>query len=357
MNDSDETNVSDRLNFFPFYERISVKLLGNVVSKICISAILGLAFLALHYATAGNKIYSDWSWFLAVLISTTMLCLYFATATLHTLVSMLARQRAHPENQRSLPDLTRILSNRNFVLVGSFFGILNCAVGYSFGPPYSGGLEMTTILIGFFLVGFISGMAMLGIYGVFVTISRFSEAAALSFDFTAPDNCGGTLFIGDTLVAFSSATLIVGVMISIYIANTDWKSIESWPISSLKNLWIVFPYIMSLVVLIAPAVPLHNELIRFKVEQEALLKNRLAEIRNSLADHQADTALRKDLRDDYEFGRSVRSDLHNMRTWPFGIGARLTYIVVFVSNVITSKNIVPNPFAGWIKFLTNLVSG
>jgi hypothetical protein len=221
MRSSDEKKIPDRLNFYPFYERVSVKLLGNVISKICISTLLGFAFLALHYATAGNKIYSDWSWFLAVLISTTMLCLYFATATLHTLVSMLARQRSHTEKQGSLPDLTRTLSNRNFVLVGSFFGLLNCTVGYSFGPPYSGNLEMATILIGFFLVGFISGMAVLGIYGVFVTISRFSEATALSFDFTAPDNCGGTLFVGDTLVAFSSATLIVGVMISIYIVNTD----------------------------------------------------------------------------------------------------------------------------------------
>jgi hypothetical protein len=216
---------------------------------------------------------------------------------------------------------------------------------------------MATILIGFFLVGFINGMAVLGIYGVFVTIRRFSEAAALSFDFTAPDNCGGTLFIGDTLVAFSSATLIVGVMISIYIANTHWERIESWQIDSLKNAWIVFPYIMSLVVLIAPAVPLHNELIRFKVEQEAVLKKRLAEIRSTLANHQANTARRKDLRDDYEFGRSVRSDLHNMRTWPFGIGARLTYVVVFVSNIITSKSTVPNPFAGWIKFLASWVFG
>jgi len=351
MSNSDETKVSDCLNFFPFYERFNIKLVGSVISRICISALLGFSFLALHYALIGNKIYADWSWFLAVLIIVTMLCLYFATATLHTLVSAMARQRPPPDKQALLPDLTRILSDRNFVLVGSFFGILNCIVGYSFGLPYSNHSEIATILIGFFLAGFISGMAVLGIYGVYVTITGFSKAAALSFDFTEPDNCGGTLFIGDRLVAFSSVTLIVGVMISFYINRTPWTGVETWWFITLKYFWIAFPYIMSLVVLIVPAVPLHNELLRYKVEQESLLKSRLTGIRRSLTDHQPDVAQRKELRDDYEFARSVRSDLHKMQTWPFGIGARLTYLVIFITNLITSKNIVPNAASAWIKWL------
>ncbi len=356
MSNSDETKISDCLSFFPFYERFNVKLVGSAISKICISALLGFSFLALHYATIGNKIYKDWSWFLAVLITVTMLCLYFATATLHTLVSAMARQRPPLDKQASLPDLTRILSDRNFILAGSFFGILNCIVGWSFGLPYSNHSEMASILIGFFLAGFISGMAVLGIYGVCVTIGGFSKVAALSFDFTEPDNCGGTLFIGDRLVAFSSVTLIVGVMISFYITKTPWMGFETWWVITLKCFWIVFPYIMSLVVLIVPAVPLHNELMSYKVEQEALHKRRLTEIRRSLTDHEPNAAQRKELRDDYEFARNVRSNLHKMQTWPFGIGARLSYLVIFITSLIISKNIEPNAALALIKWLISLAS-
>jgi hypothetical protein len=354
MRSSDDKKIPDHLNFYPFYERFNVKLVGNVISRIGISALLGFAFLALHYAAIGDKIYDDWSPFLAFLISATMLFLYYCTATLRTLISAMARQRPPPAKKASLPDLKCLLSDRNFILVGAIFGILNCTVGYKFGLPYFDGFARATILIGYFLSGFIGGMAVLGIYAVCVTINGFSRAAALSFDFTAPDGCGGTLFIGEALVVFSSVTLIAGVMISVYIFNTNWKGDQTWWVIALKYFWIVFPYILSLVVLIVPAASLHNELMRFKVEQEALLKSRLAEIRRSLAKHQSDTAQRKDLRDDYEFGQSARRDLHKMRTWPFGIGARLSYFVVFTGNFITSKNLVSNTVSPWIKSLTSL---
>src|ERR1700722_19007850 len=137
MSSSDETKVSNCLSFFPFYERFDVKPLGNVISKICISACLGFVFLALHCATNGGEIYDDWSPFLAFLISATMLCLYYSTATLRTLVSALVRQRPPSTKKTSLPGLKSLLSDRNFILAGLFFGILNCIVGYNFGSPYS----------------------------------------------------------------------------------------------------------------------------------------------------------------------------------------------------------------------------
>jgi len=350
MRSSDEAKVSSQLKFYPFYERLNVKLAGTVVSKIGISALLGLAFLALHYAAIGKQVFSDWSWFLAVLIGVVMLCLYFATATLRTLVAALVLQRPPPGKLASLTALTRILSDRNFVFAGSLGGLVNCIAGYSFGLPYAGAPAAITILIGYFLAGFICGMAVLGIYAVCVTIVRFSETPGHFFDFTAPDGCGGTLFVGQALVVFSSVSLIAGVMISIYIIKTNWTGQELWWAASLKGFWIVAPYIMSLLVLIVPAIPLHSELLRFKEEQEVLLKRRLAEIRKSLEDHQSDAAQRKDLRDDYEFGQSVRRDLHKMRTWPFGTGTGLTYIGVFGSNVIASKSIVANTLT-WLRTL------
>lgn len=159
MRSSDEAKVSSQLKFYPFYERLNVKLAGTVVSKIGISALLGLAFLALHYAAIGKQVFSDWSWFLAVLIGVVMLCLYFATATLRTLVAALVLQRPPPGKLASLTAMTRILSDRNFVFAGSLGGLVNCIAGYSFGLAYAGAPAAITILIGYFLAGFICGMA------------------------------------------------------------------------------------------------------------------------------------------------------------------------------------------------------
>ena len=59
--------------------------------------------------------------------------------------------------------LTRILSDRNLVLAGLFFGLLNCGFGYAFGLPYSKALAVATILSGYFLAGSVCGLAVFGI--------------------------------------------------------------------------------------------------------------------------------------------------------------------------------------------------
>src|SRR6266404_919941 len=80
----------DDQKFFPFYERIANRLChGYVAGRIVVSVVLGLAFLVPHYG--GNWLWgkevNDWSWLLGVLITTTMLCLYYATHTLKTMFS------------------------------------------------------------------------------------------------------------------------------------------------------------------------------------------------------------------------------------------------------------------------------
>jgi hypothetical protein len=351
MSNSDETKISDRIDFCPFYERFNVRFLGSALSRLCISGLLGFTFLALHYAAIGKKVFSDWSWFLALLISVTMLCLYIATATLRSILSTIALQHPPDSKLRALAGATRLLSDRLFILAGSIIGLSNCIVGYSIGLPYTNGAAVITILIGYFVAGFVGGMAVLGILGVCIIVVRFSEAPGHIFDFTAPDSCGGTLFIGQALVVFSSVTLIAGVMISVYIVETNWTGGDAWLIALLKDFWIVIPYVLSLVVLIVPAIPLHNELMKFKEEREASFKFELAKIRASLEDRRSDAAQRKELRDDYEFKQNVRKDLHRMRTWPFGTGASVTYLVIFAGNAITSKSAWTNTLSWWMKSL------
>jgi len=326
----------DDLKFLPFYERLTIRFPGYIIGKVLVSALLGLAFLAAHYVSIGNEVFEDWSWFLSALISTAMLCLYYATHTLRIILPEMDMRLRPDGDEVYMTPLKRILSDRNFILAGFFFGLLNCGFAYGFGLPYSKGLAVVTILSGYFLAGFVCGMAVFGIYGVSVSISAFSREAKRSLDFTSPDCCGGTLFLGEALVVFSSVTLIVGVMISVYVLKADWtRDNTSW-IILLKCFWIVFPYLMSLVALIAPAVPINNELREYKMEQEVVLQRRLTKIRKRLEDNNLDAAARKDLRETYEFHKSVRKDLHRMRTWPYGLGANLKYFAVVVANLFAS---------------------
>src|ERR1700704_3309921 len=85
----------DAEKFFPFYERIACRIPGYIFRRVLVSGILGLAFLAVHYLSIGNLVFgidvSDRSWFLGILISTAMLCLYYAT---HTLRAMFPKMNA-----------------------------------------------------------------------------------------------------------------------------------------------------------------------------------------------------------------------------------------------------------------------
>ena len=324
--------------FLPFYERIASRIPGYVVGRVVVSGLLGFAFITAHYLSIGNQVFGrepfdDWSWFLGVLIGAAMLCLYYSTHTLRTMFPEMDT-RLHPGgNEVYMRALTNALSDYNFVRAGFVFGLLNCAFGYSFGLPYTKGSAIFTILGGYFLAGFVCGMAVWGIYGVSVSISAFSRKAKSSFDFTSPDHCGGTLFLGDALIVFSSVTLFVGVMISIYILKTHWTRDNTWWVMSLKSVWIVFPYASSLVALIAPAVPINKQLREYKIKQEVILQKRLSEIRKRL-ENEDSAAERKDLREDYGFQQNTRKELHAMRTWPFGLGANLKYLLVFATNSV-----------------------
>jgi hypothetical protein len=323
-------------NFLPFYERIANCVPGYVAGRVAFSAFLGFAFLGTHqlidHWLVGKPRVNDWSWFLAFLISTAMLCLYYATHTLGTVCQEFDTRFSTKEIETYRLPLINTLSDRNFARAGICFGLLNCLVGYSLGLPYLEGPARVTIVIGYFVAGFVCGMSVWGIYGVLKMINAVSGTAKDSFDFTSPDHCGGTGFLGDALVIFSSVTLIVGIFISIYILKTDWGRPPTWAGNTLKGFWIFFPYGCWLVALFGPAIPIAKELRQYKLEQEGKFQKRLSEIRRRL-EGQVGAVERKDLREDYAFQQDRRKDLHAMRTWPFGLGANLKYLTVFAANV------------------------
>jgi len=322
--------------FLPFYERIANRCGGDITGRIVVSTLLGSAFLVPHYVGSWlfSKNVNDWSWFLGVLITTAMLCLYYATHTLEAMFPEMDTRLGPKGEDVYMPPLKKKLSDAKFIVAGIFFGSLNCVVGYLFGLPYSEYPGVVTILIGYFLAGFVCGMAVWGIYGIFAPIKAYSLNARPSFDFTSPDHCGGTGFLGNALIVFGSVTLIAGVMISIYVLKTHWRKNHTWWVMLIEGIWIIFPYMCSLVALIVPAVPINKQLREYKIDEEIIIKKRLTQIRQALGNQGGSPADRKDLREDYEFQQNRRKDLHGMRTWPFGLGADLKYLSVVVTNLV-----------------------
>ena len=224
--------------FLPFYERVAIRFPVPVINKLIFSLLPGLVFLTAHYLIIGSKVFTDWSWFLSVLISTAMLCLYYATHTFRRIFPEMDVRLRLDSNEVYMTPLKLTLSNRNFVVAGLFFGFVNCGFGCAFGLPYVQWSTVLTISVGFFLAGFVCGMAAFGIYGVLIAVAAFSRKVKRSLDFTAPDRCGGIMFLDEALVVFSAVTLIVGTMISAYILKTERTGADNWWITSLKWFWV-----------------------------------------------------------------------------------------------------------------------
>jgi len=112
--------------------------------------------------------------------------------------------------------------------------------------------------------------------------------------------------------------------------------VDRWWVAALQWAWIVFPCLLSIVVLVGPAVPLNEALRRYKVEMEAEQMRKSDAIRKQLDAAPLDSASRKDLRDEFTHEQTIRQNLYAMGTWPHGLSANLKYLGIFAGNVVAS---------------------
>ena len=340
------------LGFQPFYDRLAARLPGYGVGKLLISLAPGIGFLALHFGVVREKALTDWSWLLALIISTAMLTLFYATHTFRTTLGEIKSRTDEIAFSTLLQRANEVISDWRFALSGAFFGLLNCLFGLVFGLSHYGiSTGRITILVGYFLAGFFCGMAAYGIYGVSIIMNKVSGPIEKSLDFTAPDRCGGTGFIGDALVVFSSVTLVVGVMISVYILSAPWSPDEVWWVLVLKGFWIAFPYLLSVTALVIPALGVHDALVEHKRRLEARLRERWPKIEPG----EGTVALAIDAtnREAFNEWRDMRAELHGMRTWPYDLNAHLKYLFVLVPNVLISFQTA----SSWMTKLTEVATG
>ncbi len=339
---------------YPFYDKLAERLyIPSFLGKLALSIFLGLFFLGLRYSSvmhSGNVaqyLLGDWSWFLALLITTVMLSLYYATHVFRNMISEVLRRI--PEDimaEYILVPITYLFSDRWFIICGVIFGIVNCCLGLAFGlPDYKGGacglpdnvwFADSALLFGFFLAGFVNGLAVFGILIVLKSMKGFSNKIESFIDFTFPDRCGGTAFLGTALTVFSSVTLIAGVMISVYILNIPWENRDKDWVIVLESLWIALPYVMAFVVLMIPALRINKILRSYKIRSEGALQEKLVTLQNEIENPEIDPATRKEKQDIYSYYSERRKNLYNMRTWPFSASANAKFLSVISINICTT---------------------
>jgi len=327
--------------FQPFYEAVTVGLPGPalLIWKVGLAVALGIAFLLALFITIGKGIFADWAWLLSLMITTSLLSLYYATDALRRLFPhMDSRLHEHGEpfsraRQTYYRTLRKRLSDRAFVGAGVFFGIVNCVMGYLFGVPTAfSWVGRIAIFSAFFVVGFICGMAALAIYAILETVRDFVRAPHLELDYSAPDGCGGMRFLGEALVKFGSVTLIMGVLIAIYIVNFPWAREGNFLVRGFRWFWIAWPFALSLIVLLAPSAEISGVLSDYKVARQDELDERLAELRKSASNPSLASSDRAAARKDYEYYSKQRQDVYHMSTWPYGFGSSVKYASVLIAN-------------------------
>lgn len=326
--------------FNPFYERFADKLGLQVAGKVLLSLFSGLLFFIPYFARVGQKSLHDWSWLLGSLIACGVLFLYFATATLRGLFPLWQLHVGEVNSKIYLQPLTTILSDRRFLVAGVVFGTINLVMGLCFGVAVTDPSGRLLLYFGFFLAGFVCGLPAYGIYGVVATIGAITRTGQFKLDYTAPDCCGGMAFMGDALVKFSLLTLAEGILIATYILKTDWVRVANDWVQLLMWAWIAFPFLLSLLVLIAPAVGINKVLCRYRNLQEQELLIRCRELRLQSEDMQLASEVRAGLRAEYSYLIDERAKIHKMKSWPFSNTSTTSFLGAFLSNLMLAKNLV-----------------
>ena len=325
-------------NVIPFYEKFINQLkvpfyLGGML--FCLPFLAFHIFLGMLFKV---DTLTDWSWILSLLMGYTFILLVWNTQHLRKLTLNLFHfneseiERFHTT---IIKQLEGILSNKRLLGYGFFFGGINTSFGVIYGIWYVNSYLVASIMLQFFVEGFICGMAVCGIVGVVKLISTFSGQNEIAINYRDPDKCGGISKIGNTLLQFSITTLSVGVLISLYIYLSPWTH-RAQPIVKYSIYgWMAFPHFAAISVLLLPMLKLHHMLEKFKTLYDRLISRQCGSIRNELISKLMHSTDPKDFLHyifaviHYNQMTDLHSKVNNLCTWPFDSRSGLIYIVSF----------------------------
>lgn len=313
-------------NHAPFFERW---MTGRSIPYWVISIVFGeLLFLA-HYLlgrAVGIDVLGDTSWMLGAMIGVGMILVVSGTRNLRApFEDLFVIVRLDVEDYASFyGDVLRFgLSDRNLLLCGFGFGLLNMGMGFVYGIWYEPTVLVVSLALQHFVIGFVCGLAVWGGLGGVTRLFRRAGKLALELDWDAPDGCFGTGFLGRKVLIDALYFFGLGILIATYVILSPWTRADLPLQNAMIWSWATFPYAIALVAFILPIIGIQRGIEAEKEARLAEIRDRRQELRAQIAalNDERDTAVlkRKHLAEEYDRAIELQERLSGASTWPYNI--------------------------------------
>lgn len=337
------TGAGAAVEFNPFFERIAAAAPAAIIPKVSLPFLLAGAYYLLHSLIFAGSTLNLYPQLLAAIIFLVPVLIYLATAVFRELMNQMDNRVGTGKAPTYPAELARLLTDRNFLIAAVLFGIGNTATAWGIGLKPDGPGQAVTLAIGYFLAGMVCGVAVWGAVGIVRTIHTYVRHDRPHFDFTAPDGCGGMLFLGRAVTTFSIIAIIGGVLVTSYILLAD-SAVHSASLvgggthhaSDLEIviLWtgVAAPYALAIMMLLAPTFEIHSALHAYKVREDQKTEAELAELDAAFEAKASDAEALKSLRIRHTRASERRVMLYGMSTWPFSLDTHLKFALLMGLN-------------------------
>jgi uncharacterized membrane protein len=272
------------ISYHPFFDPRREGKPLSWAQKLGLSVTVGAVYSLFQFLNLYNKavFFEQYAWILSIIISTSLLALYMATAVFRNSLSVML---AHDDPSGSTEQfLRRIMTNRNYIAFGLFFGLTTCAVSQALGIPVSLGearLPFLSYYLGCMLTGFASGMGLWGIFSIIALYVRLAPNLQYTLDPDNPDGKGGIKALGDSLWVFASLLFLVGLLVAIYMFNAEWTNLQSSLGRALFLFWLAMPFVLAISIVLIPGLAVRRQVDEFKHRKQEELKKERAEVYSS----------------------------------------------------------------------------
>ncbi|MES0489272.1 MAG: hypothetical protein ABUK01_04720 [Leptospirales bacterium] len=309
---------------------------GSTFTRILLSLVLGAIFFFVHYQLTNKAMIQDSTWLLPVIFVVMFVSLEIGMHFIRKLLFEMEVRLNPKEINKFKLKIKKINHRKKMLLSGLFFAILYSILGWLIDVPYENSVAITSFHVFFTIIGFFSGEAIYINLGIVKIIKEFIKHRESAFDYTDPDGCAGVEFLGNSLIMFSSISLLNGVITSIFIVNFNFTSDIPFLAMSIKYFWLLLPYVVAIAIVIAPAIPIHVALNSYKLFIETSLTGKVEQKRHSMNKKNLSAVGSSKLQGEYSFIQTQREQIHVLKTWPFNIKNNMKYITFITTNSVAT---------------------
>lgn len=331
-----------------FYEKwLSKTKMGPILFSLCFGILLFLLHLGASItegAANHNTIAQDFSFFLAILNAAGLYLIFSATEKLRdfivNLVQLTKRENSEASKQFLVVFKKDFLGTKT-ILLGVLFGLINIGFALIFGTKYIDQQQwilLSTFLLQIFTIGFIGGITVNATLVVLKLIKSVSIKDDIDLMYFYPDQCAGTLVIGNILFVFSMHFIAIGAFIFLFIHNYQWTNespdFSHYYVDSLILFWKTYPFILAGIIFFIPAKKINRILTEYKLFEQLKIRKRLNYLTKMIISLESDNQESREkieiLDNHYNKLSKIDNEIGSLNTWPYNLRYRATFLSIFL---------------------------